>query len=76
MTGDARVIDATSKRYRWWESGLHSLDFSFMRARPVWDFITLILMALVTIACGTGMWMSFTRVGQDVSRAREFFRRK
>ena len=75
-TGDARVIDATSKRYRWWESGLHSLDFSFMRARPVWDIITLVLMALVTVACGTGMWMSFTRVGQDVSRAREFFRRK
>jgi hypothetical protein len=75
-TGDARIIDATAKRYRWWESGLHSLDFSFMRARPVWDIITLILMALVTVACATGMWLSFTRVGQDVSSIRERFRRK
>lgn len=75
-TGDPRVIDATSKRYRWWESGLHSLDFSFMRARPVWDIVTLILMALVTVACATGMWLSFTRVGQDFSSIRERFRRK
>lgn len=75
-TGDARIIDATAKRYRWWESGLHSLDFSFMRARPVWDIITLILMALVTGACATGMWLSFTRIGQDVSSIRERFRRK
>src|SRR5690606_8133887 len=75
-TGDARIIDATAKRYRWWESGLHSLDFSFMRARPVWDIITLILMTLVTVACATGMWLSFTRVGQDFSSIRERFRRK
>lgn len=75
-TGDARIIDATSKRYRWFESGLHSMDFSFMRARPVWDIITLILMAFVTIACATGMWMSFTRVGQDFTSVKEFFRRK
>lgn len=75
-TGDARIIDATSKRYRWWESGLHSLDFAFMRARPVWDIVTLILLAAVTAACATGMWMSFTRVGADVSRLREMLKRK
>lgn len=75
-TGDARIIDATAKRYRWWESGLHSLDFGFMRARPVWDIITLILLAAVTAACATGAWLSFTRVGADVSRFREFLKRK
>jgi hypothetical protein len=75
-TGDARIIDATSKRYRWWESGLHSLDFAFMRARPVWDIITLILLAAVTIACATGAWLSFTRIGADVSRLREMLKRK
>lgn len=75
-TGDARIIDATSKRYRWWEAGLHSLDFAFMRARPVWDIVTLILLAAVTIACATGAWMSFTRVGTDVSRLREMLKRK
>jgi hypothetical protein len=75
-TGDARIVDATSKRYRWLESGLHSLDFSFLRARPLWDIVTLILMALVTVACATGAWMSFTRIGEDYSRIREYFRRK
>lgn len=76
VTGDPRIIDATAKRYRWWESGLHSLDFSFMRARPVWDIITLILLAAVTAACATGAWMSFTRVGADLSRIREMLKRK
>lgn len=75
-TGDARVVDATAKRYRWLESGLHSLDFSFLRARPLWDIVTLILMLAVTVACATGAWMSFTRIGQDYTRVREFFRRK
>lgn len=75
-TGDARIIDATSKRYRWWESGLHSLDFAFMRARPVWDIITLILLAAVTVACATGAWLSFTRIGTDVSRLRQALKRK
>lgn len=75
-TGDARVVDATAKRYRWFEAGLHSLDFSFLRARPLWDIVTLILMALVTIACATGAWLSFTRIGEDYTRIREYFRRK
>jgi hypothetical protein len=75
-TGEARIVDATAKRYRWWESGLHSLDFSFMRARPIWDIITLILLAAVTLACATGAWLSFTRVGADVSRLRELLKRK
>jgi hypothetical protein len=75
-TGDARIIDATAKRYRWFEAGLHSLDFAFMRARPVWDIITIFLMIAVTIACATGTWLSFTRVGADVSRLREMLTRK
>jgi uncharacterized iron-regulated membrane protein len=75
-TGDARVVDATAKRYRWLENGLHSLDFSFLRARPLWDIVTLILMLAVTVACATGAWMSFTRIGQDYSRVKEFLRRK
>jgi len=75
-TGESRIIDATAKRHRWWESGLHSLDFSFMRARPVWDIITLILLAAVTLACASGVWLSFTRVGADVSRLKKLLKRK
>ncbi|MEQ1781710.1 MAG: PepSY domain-containing protein [Hyphomonadaceae bacterium] len=71
-----RLADGTSQRYRWLESGLHSLDFSFLRARPVWDIVTLILLAAVTLACATGAWLSFTRIGTDVSRMKEFFRRR
>jgi uncharacterized iron-regulated membrane protein len=71
-----RLADGTSQRYRWFESALHSLDFSFLRARPVWDIVTLILLAAVTIACATGTWLSFTRIGTDVSRLKEFFQRK
>ena len=47
-----------------------------MRSRPVWDIITLLLLAAVTVACATGAWMSFTRIGQDYSRIRQMFRRK
>lgn len=74
-TGDARIVDATAKRYRWWESGLHSLDFAFMRARPVWDIVTLILLAAVTAACATGAWLSFTRIGADASRLMKLLKR-
>ena len=76
-TGELRQLaDATRQRYRWFESGLHSMDFSFLRARPVWDIVTLLLLAAVTLACATGAWMSFTRVGQDFSRLRQLFARK
>ncbi|HOY76437.1 MAG TPA: PepSY domain-containing protein [Hyphomonadaceae bacterium] len=76
-TGELRQLaDGTGQRYRWFEAGLHSMDFSFMRARPVWDIVTLLLLAAVTIACATGAWMSFTRVGQDFSRIRQRFARK
>jgi hypothetical protein len=74
-TGDARIVDATAKRYRWWESGLHSLDFAFMRARPVWDIVTLILLAAVTAACATGAWLSLTRIGADASRLMKLLKR-
>ena len=76
-TGELRQLaDGTSQRYRWFEAGLHSLDFAFMRSRPVWDIVVLLLLAAVTVACATGAWMSFTRIGQDFSRFRQLLRRK
>lgn len=76
-TGELRQLaDGTGQRYRWFESGLHSLDFAFMRSRPVWDILVIFLLAAVTVACATGAWLSFTRVGQDFSRVRQMFRRK
>ncbi len=73
-TGEiARVADRTSQRYRWLENGLHRLDFPILRSRPIWDFVVLPLLAAVTFACATGAWLSFTRIGRDVSRLRGKF---
>lgn len=71
-----QFADGTTQRYRWFLNAMHNMDLSFMRARPVWDIVTIILLATVTIACATGAWLSFTRIGTDVSSMREFFRRK
>ncbi|MEP7209454.1 MAG: PepSY domain-containing protein [Alphaproteobacteria bacterium] len=66
-TGEIRqMADATTKRYRWLESGLHDMDFAFLRARPVWDIVVLLLLSMVTAVCATGTWLAFARVGHDV----------
>ncbi len=79
-TGDARhstyYIDAASGRMvfaiddggrqsRWIRTGLHDFDFAWMRARPIWDVIVLILLAGVTGTCITGAWLSIKRVIRD-----------
>jgi hypothetical protein len=65
-SGEIRQLaDATSRRYRWLESGLHDMDFAFLRARPVWDIVVILLLAAVTVSCATGAWLSFSRVGRD-----------
>lgn len=70
-TGEVRrVADGTAKRYRWLESGLHTFDFPVLRMRPLWDLVVLPLMAVVTFVCLTGTWLSFTRIGRDVTQIR------
>jgi hypothetical protein len=71
-----RVVGATAKRYRWMESGFHSFDWPVLRARPVWDVVVLALLAAVTAVCATGAWMSFTRVGRDAGRIRDWLSRR
>lgn len=67
-TGDVlKMVDATAMRYRWLESALH--DFDFLKARPAWDIIVLILLAAVTAACATGAWLSLMRIGRDAKAA-------
>lgn len=73
-TGEVvRLVDDVSRRSRWLRNGLHSLDF--IRGRPVWDAITLLLLAGVTVVCATGAWMSFRRIRRDVRALRLRFRR-
>jgi hypothetical protein len=67
-TGEVlKMVDATAMRYRWLESALH--DFDFLKARPAWDIIVLLLLAAVTAACGTGTWLSLMRIGRDAKAA-------
>lgn len=76
-TGELRQLaDGTTQRYRWFLSAMHNVDLAFMRSRPVWDIIVLVLLAAVTVSCATGTWLSFTRVGRDVSWLGGLFRRK
>jgi hypothetical protein len=56
------VIDSNARWYRWLHRGLHTLDFSAaFRSRPLWDIVMLVLLAGVTVLCGTGTWLGWRR---------------
>jgi hypothetical protein len=55
---------------------MHQLDLPFLRTRPVWDIVVLLLLAAVTISCATGAWLSFTRIGRDTGRMRGWLARR
>jgi uncharacterized iron-regulated membrane protein len=55
-------LDAGSRAYRWWHEGLHRLDFAaWIRVRPLWDLIMLLLMSGVTVLCVTGAYLGYRR---------------
>jgi hypothetical protein len=68
-TGDYRFVDADARKMRWLERGLHGMDFSGLRKRPLWDIVTLLLLAGVTVITVTGAWMALQRVRKDLSRS-------
>lgn len=68
-TGEYRIVDRDARWARWLDSGLHRLDFSGLRQRPLWDVLTLLLLAGVTASCITGAWMALQRVRRDLSRS-------
>jgi uncharacterized iron-regulated membrane protein len=67
VTGAVQVVDAPTRRYRWWVEGLHTLDFRVLRQRPLWDIVTLLLLAGVTALATTGAWMALKRIRKDLS---------
>jgi hypothetical protein len=67
-SGDLRVVDRAAKKTRWLARGLHGLDLRGLRQRPLWDIVTLLLLAGVTVLCITGSWMAIQRVRRDFSR--------
>src|SRR5690606_28430385 len=44
-----RVVDREARISRWIRSGLHSLDFNGLRARPLWDLVVAPLLFGVTL---------------------------
>ncbi|MDH7944650.1 PepSY domain-containing protein [Pseudohongiella sp. SYSU M77423] len=74
-SASVRVMTETSRTSRWLRVGLHRLDFAFMKDRPLWDILVIILLAGVTLLCLTGTWMSFQRIRHDMRSARQQKRR-
>jgi uncharacterized iron-regulated membrane protein len=67
-TGEYRLVDGDARKMRWLERGLHGLDFSGLRKRPLWDIVALLLLAGVTVIAVSGAWMAIQRVRKDLSR--------
>ena len=60
-------IDAGSRGYRWWFNGLHRLDFTaWLRARPFWDALMLVLLLGGIGVTATGAYLAFTRIRRDL----------
>jgi PepSY-associated TM region len=58
--------DTNGRWHRWLFGGLHRIDFaSWMRARPVWDIIVLILMLGGLGLTATGLYLAIQRVRND-----------
>jgi hypothetical protein len=68
-TGAFRIVDADARKMRWLERGLHGLDFTGLRQRPLWDIVTLLLLAGVTAITVSGAWMAIQRLRKDLSRS-------
>ena len=72
VSGEVRLaLDANARASRWLRTGLHDLDFPGLRARPVWDLVTLALLAGVLASTGSGAWLGLKRLVRDLSRLRK-----
>jgi hypothetical protein len=58
---------ANARWHRWLFSGLHSLDFAaWLRARPGWDIIMVILLLGGLAGSATGVYLAIRRIRSDV----------
>lgn len=59
-------VDADRRGYRWLFDGLHRLDFfAWLRWRPVWDAVMLLLLAGGIAVTGSGCYLAVRRIGRD-----------
>jgi uncharacterized iron-regulated membrane protein len=64
-------MDSAGRGYRWLFNGLHRIDFApWLRARPLWDVIVLILMLGGLALTGTGAYLAILRIGRDLKPSR------
>jgi hypothetical protein len=63
-------VDDPSRGFRWWHLALHRLDFGGLNARPLWDLVTLPLLAGVSLVCLLGVWMGARRLLRRERRRR------
>lgn len=60
-------VDADRRGYRWLFDGLHRLDFfAWLRWRPLWDAVMLLLLAGGIAVTGSGCYLAVRRIGRDV----------
>jgi uncharacterized iron-regulated membrane protein len=65
--------DANARWHRWLFGGLHRIDFtSWMRARPAWDIIVLMLMSGGLALSVTGFYLGLRRAWSDIVRIVRF----
>lgn len=76
VTGAVRALTAQGRLSRWIRTGLHDMDFAFLRARPVWDIVVMLLLAGVTSLCVIGTWLALKRVRMDWRIQRGRWRRR
>jgi len=63
-------VDRNSRWYRWLFGGLHRVDFApWVRARPVWDIVVLILMVGGFSLAVAGAYLAAARVRKDFSES-------
>ena len=58
----AGFVDDGSRGFRWWHLALHRFDVPGLRERPLWDLVTLPLLAGVSLVCLLGVWMGMRRL--------------
>ena len=67
-----RRVDANGRGQRWLFNGLHRLDFTaWLRARPIWDVIMIVLLIGGLAVTGTGTYLALSRIKRDLTFKRQ-----
>ncbi len=70
-------FDAARRGYRWLFDGLHRLDFfAWLRTRPLWDFIMVLLLLGGATLTATGCYLAVSRIKRDLGAAKAYVTRR